>query len=89
MNDAKRQLLDAARSGGSAAVRELQANGGPRETVTVRTTMSADLMQYRLTDNNYHSVRIVSAGDGQMTLSAPVGYRLRSIMTEFFGLRLA
>lgn len=81
-NDAKAQLLAAARSGGAAAVRTLIENGGPTETLLVRTTMSLDLLQHRLTDNNNHSVEVALAADGHTLLSAPAGYGLEAVASN-------
>lgn len=70
---AKSQLLAAARQGGSAAVAALVADGGPQESIVVRS-LSADICNYRLTDHNYHSVEASPAGLGLVRLSAPAGY---------------
>lgn len=75
---AKSQLLAAARSGGSAAVRDLMAAGGPRETLVVRCDSLGALL-HRLTDQNYHSVDAHRSGDGLVTLSAPTGYGLDGV----------
>jgi hypothetical protein len=79
--DAKAQLLAAARAGGAAAVRDLQAAGGPRETVLVRYH-SLGALQYQLTDQNYHSVEAVREG-AFIRLSAPCGYGLDSVVSNF------
>lgn len=78
---AKAQLLAAARAGGAAAVRDLMASGGPRETLTVRCSVLGAL-QYRLTDQNYHSVDAVSIQDGLVLLSAPTGYGLEGVASN-------
>ena len=78
---AKAQLLAAARAGGSAAVRSLMAAGGPQETLLVRCG-SLGALQYRLTDQNYHSVDAARTGEGLVLLSAPTGYGLESVASN-------
>lgn len=79
---AKAQLLAAARSGGSAAVRALVAAGGPQESIVVRAG-SLGALQYRLTDHNYHSVEAERVTPGLIRLSAPCGYGVEDVATTF------
>lgn len=81
---AKAKLLAAARAGGATAVRRVMEEGGPKETLVVRCPWSADLLQHHLTDNNYHSVEIISCGGGLAVLSAPADYDLALIVTKVF-----
>lgn len=78
MSSAKAALLAAARRGGSAAVREAIASGISGESIVVRCAIPA-VLQYRLTDQNYHSVQVHPITDGLVRLSAPVGYGLEDV----------
>lgn len=84
---AKARLLAAARAGGSSAVRTLLEDGN-REVVVVRCDWSRDLLQYTLTDHNYHRVEIIGAANGLVTLSAPAEYDLERIMREIFRFKI-